>query len=32
VHCFIYLQTVLPQAHDAISRAARAVREALDAA
>ena len=32
VHCFIYLQTVLPQAHDAISRAAQAVREALDAA
>lgn len=32
VHCFIYLQTVLPQAHDAIARAAKAVREALDAA
>jgi acetyl esterase len=32
VHCFIYLQTVLPQAHDAIARAAQAVRKALDAA
>jgi len=32
VHCFIYLQTVLPQAHEAVSRAAHAVREALDAA
>jgi acetyl esterase len=29
VHCFIYLQTVLPQAHDAVTEAARAVREAL---
>lgn len=32
VHCFIYLQTVLPQAHEAVARAARAVRAALDAA
>ncbi len=32
VHCFIYLQTVLPQAHDAVIEAARAVREALAAA
>ena len=32
VHCFIYLQTVLPQAHDAVARAAQAVRKALDAA
>lgn len=29
VHCFIYLQTLLPQAHAAISAAARAVKEAL---
>lgn len=29
VHCFIYLQTVLPQAHEAIAMAARAVRDAL---
>ncbi len=29
VHCFIYLQTVLPQAHEAVAAAARAVREAL---
>jgi acetyl esterase len=32
VHCFIYLQTVLPQAHEAVGDAARAVRRALDAA
>jgi acetyl esterase len=32
VHCFIYLQTILPQAHDAVAAAAKAVREALDAA
>ena len=32
VHCFIYLQTVLPEAHEAVSKAARAVRTALDAA
>ena len=29
VHCFIYLQTVLPQAHDAVAQAAKAVKEAL---
>ena len=29
VHCFIYLQTVLPQAHEAIADAAKAVRDAL---
>jgi acetyl esterase len=29
VHCFIYLQTVLPQAHDAVADAAKAVRDAL---
>ncbi|HEY0267348.1 MAG TPA: alpha/beta hydrolase fold domain-containing protein, partial [Rhizomicrobium sp.] len=32
VHCFIYLQTILPQAHDAVSEAARAVATALAAA
>jgi acetyl esterase len=32
VHCFIYLQTVLPQAHDAVAAAAKAVKAALDAA
>jgi acetyl esterase len=32
VHCFIYLQTVLPQAHEAVAEAARAVKAALDAA
>lgn len=32
VHCFIYLQTILPQAHDAVAAAAKAVRAALDAA
>jgi acetyl esterase len=32
VHCFIYLQTVLPQAHDAVAKAAKAVKEALNAA
>jgi len=29
VHCFIYLQTVLPQAHEAIAAAAKAVKDAL---
>src|SRR5476651_532732 len=32
VHCFIYLQTVLPQAHDAMAKAAKDVKAALDAA
>jgi len=32
VHGFIYLQTVLPQAHDAVAAAAKAVKAALDAA
>jgi len=32
VHCFIYLQTVLAEAHAAMTAAARAVRAALDAA
>jgi acetyl esterase len=32
VHAFIYLQTVLPQAHDAMAKAAKAVKAALDAA
>jgi acetyl esterase len=32
VHGFIYLQTVLPQAHDAVAAAAKAVKRALDAA
>jgi acetyl esterase len=32
VHCFIYLQTVLPQAHEAVARAAAAVAKALDQA
>ena len=32
VHCFIYLQSVLPQAHDAMANAAEAVAEALDQA
>jgi acetyl esterase len=32
VHCFIYLQTVLPQAHDAVAAAAKAVAAALDEA
>jgi acetyl esterase len=32
VHCFIYFQTVLPQAHDAVAKAAKAVRDALAAA
>lgn len=32
VHCFIYLQTVLPQAHDAMAKAAKAVKAAFDAA
>ena len=32
VHCFIYLQTVLPQAHIALADAAHAVSAALEAA
>jgi len=32
VHCFIYLQTVLPQAHTALADAAHAVSAALQAA
>ena len=32
VHCFIYLQTVLPQAHTALEDAAHAVSAALEAA
>jgi acetyl esterase len=32
VHCFIYLQTVLPQAHAALADAAHAVSAALEAA
>ncbi len=32
VHCFIYLQSVLPQAHDAVAKAAEAVAQALDQA
>jgi acetyl esterase len=32
VHGFIYLQTVLPQAHEAVTEAAKAVKKALDAA
>lgn len=32
VHCFIYLQTVLPQAHDALADAAQAVAKALEIA
>jgi len=32
VHGFIYLQTVLPQARDAVAEAAKAVKKALDAA
>ena len=32
VHCFIYLQTVLPQAHTALERAAAAIAKALDKA
>ena len=32
VHGFIYLQTVLPQARDAVSQAAKALKQALDAA
>ena len=31
VHCFIYLQTVLPQAREAVADAAKAVRDALAA-
>jgi acetyl esterase len=29
VHCFVYLQAILPQAHEAVATAAKAVREAL---
>ncbi|MGH6828789.1 MAG: alpha/beta hydrolase [Rhizomicrobium sp.] len=29
VHCFIYLQTILPQAREAVAAAARAVRDGL---
>jgi acetyl esterase len=29
VHCFIYLQTILPQAHEAVAAAAKAVKDAL---
>jgi acetyl esterase len=32
VHGFIYLQTVLPEAHEAVAKAARAVKAALDVA
>jgi acetyl esterase len=32
VHCFIYLQSVLPQAHEAIAKAVEAVARALDRA
>ena len=32
VHCFIYLQTVLPQAHNAMAEAAQAVAVALESA
>ena len=32
VHCFIYLESVLPQAHEALARAAAAVAKALDKA
>jgi acetyl esterase len=32
VHCFIYLQTILPQAHDAVTQAAKCVKAALDVA
>jgi acetyl esterase len=32
VHCFIYLQTVLPQAHTALADAAHAVSKALESA
>jgi len=31
VHCFIYMQAVLPQAREAVSKAAKAVAEALGA-
>ena len=31
VHCFIYLQTVLPQAHEAVAEAAKAVAALDDA-
>ena len=29
VHCFIYMQAVLPQAHEAVSTAAKAVAKGL---
>jgi acetyl esterase len=29
VHCFIYMQGVLPQAHEAVALAAKAVRDGL---
>jgi hypothetical protein len=32
VHCFIYLQSVLPQAHTALADAAHAVSAALESA
>jgi acetyl esterase len=32
VHGFIYLQTVLPQAHEAVAKAAKVVKQVLDAA
>ena len=32
VHGFIYLQTVLPQAHEAVAKAAKAVKQVLDTA
>ena len=32
VHGFIYLQTVLPQARDAVANAAKVVKTSLDAA
>jgi acetyl esterase len=32
VHAFVYLQTVLPQAHEAVAKAAKAVKAALDTA
>jgi hypothetical protein len=32
VHCFIYLETILPQAHTALADAAHAVSAALAAA
>jgi acetyl esterase len=29
VHCFVYLQAIIPQAHEAVAKAAKAVHEAL---